>query len=153
MVQRNCKNCNAPIQHSYNHRCEYCGTLFDFNEPKEETIEFNSRDMIDVRFISCDERIETNSIILTFEGTLSEKPKIYENNKDNMYVSKVIPNMPKRSHFCIAISENELYHYGESYLYYIIREHINFFEYEKVFRQLKNNPRIFYALGRIGKYE
>ena len=139
MIQRNCKNCGAPIQHSYNHKCEYCGTLFDFNEPKEETIEFNSRDMIDVHFIGCEIGYETNSLILKFQGTLLEKPKIYEHNEDYMYVAKVMDYMPKRSFFYIEIPKQDLYHCGWDYLGYVIREHINYRESDKVYKEMIDN--------------
>lgn len=139
MIQRNCKNCGAPIQHSYNHKCEYCGTLFDFNEPKEETIEFNSRDMIDVHFMGCEIDYETNSVILKFQGNLLEKPKIYEHNKDYMYVAKVMGYMPKRSFFCIEIPRHDINQLGYDYLYYVIGNHINYKERDDVIKEVIHN--------------
>ena len=41
MRQYNCKNCGAPIEHTYNHKCPYCNSIFDFNEPEENIIEEN----------------------------------------------------------------------------------------------------------------
>lgn len=35
MKQYNCKNCGAPIEHTYNHTCPYCHSICDFNEPEE----------------------------------------------------------------------------------------------------------------------
>ena len=46
MNERKCKNCGAPIEHLYNHKCPYCHSFIDFNIEKTE--EINPRYMYDV---------------------------------------------------------------------------------------------------------
>ena len=43
MQQLNCKNCGAPIEHNYTHRCRYCDSLIMFDD-EEEIEEVNPND-------------------------------------------------------------------------------------------------------------
>lgn len=36
MQQLNCKNCGAPIEHNYTHRCRYCDSLIMFDDEEFE---------------------------------------------------------------------------------------------------------------------
>lgn len=149
MTQRNCKNCNAPIQHSYNHRCEYCGTLYDFNEPKEETIEFNSMDMINVKYRGCEIDHPRNILIMKFEGIVLQKPKIYECYSENIFVSKVENYInPPKSFFCIELSINELERAGFNYLGYVLHNYIRYSEISKVINQINQDKEMPYLLSR-----
>ena len=119
MEQRNCKNCGAPLEHGYNHRCKYCNTLYDFNAPKNEVIEFHSYDMVNVKYRGIERDIITNNLLMKFEGMKLESPIVYETNGNDKFVSKAINYInPPKSYFFIQIPIDELEHGGLKFIEY-----------------------------------
>ncbi len=138
MEQRNCKNCGAPIEHSYNHKCPYCKTLFDFNVQDNKKVELHSWDMVDLKLREIEREHITNNIRLVFEGYKLESPVVYEYDGENTFVSKSINYInPPKSYFFVEIPIFELRKYGIDFLKYRIRELIRPSEYENVFRQIQ----------------
>ena len=138
MKQYNCKNCGAPIKHTYNHRCEYCNSIIDFNEPKEDVVEFKAQDMINVEFRDYQFTPYRDAIQLIFTGFKLDQPKIYELDKD-IYVSKVEKyiNPPKVS-FCIEVERYELEKYGLSIVMHHLSDmNIRHQDLERIFAQMK----------------
>jgi len=142
MKQRNCKNCGAPLEHSYNHKCKYCNTLYDFNEPMEKTIEVKPEDLINVELRDITRMPVNNSFILIFSGYKCSMPKVYEyDGKANLYVSKVeeYVNPPKCS-FCIELPVYEVEKYGLSYIMHRIEATgIRYNELGKIKSQIINS--------------
>lgn len=122
MIQRNCINCGAPLEHSYNHRCKYCGTLYDFNELEENVVEVKPEDLINVELREIQRTPIHDSLILLFSGLKCSMPKVYEYDGNNKYISKVEEyiNPPKCS-FCIELPLYEIEKYGLDYIMYRIR--------------------------------
>lgn len=142
MEQRNCKNCGAQIEHSYNHRCPYCNTLFDFNEL--DKIEVKPEDLVNIELRYIERMPINDSLILMFSGYKCPMPKVYEYNSDNLYVSKVEQyiNPPKCS-FCIEIRLYEIEKYGIEYVYHkICSSGIRYNEIDKVMSQVRENQEI-----------
>ena len=147
MEQRNCKNCGAQIEHSYNHRCPYCNTLFDFNEP--DKIEVKPEDLVNIELRYIERMPINDSLILMFSGYKCPMPKVYEYNSDNLYVSKVEQyiNPPKCS-MCIEIPIYEIEKYGIEYVYHkICSSGIRYNEIDKVMAQVRENKEIRYYCG------
>ena len=117
------KNCGSPIEHSFNHKCKYCGTLYDFNDPIENTIEVKPEDLINVKLRSITKTPIHNSLLLMFSGYKCSMPKVYEfNDKNNNYVSKVEEYInPPKCGFCIELPLFEVEKYGLDYIMYRIR--------------------------------
>lgn len=144
MEQRNCKNCGAPLEHSYNHKCPYCGTLYDFNEPKEKVIECTPQDLINLELRLVEFVPLTNHVILLFSGYKCEMPKVFEVNGKNNYISKVETyiNPPKCS-FCIELDKTEIEMYGLQYILEMInRSGIRYSELKNVHKQIYGNKDI-----------
>lgn len=138
MKQYNCKNCGAPLEHSYNHKCPYCNSLFDFNEPKENTIEAKPEDLINIELRQVERAFITDNLILVFSGFKCEMPKVYECN-NNAYVSKVETyiNPPKCS-FCIELPLCDIQRYGYDYVMWRIRATgVRYNELENIERQIR----------------
>lgn len=148
MIQRNCKNCGSPIEHSFNHRCKYCGTLYDFNEPEENVIEVKPEDLINVELKYIEKSIERNSIILMFDGYKCPMPKVYEyNDTNNTYLSKseCYINPPKCG-FCIELPMFELRDYGFDYVMHrIMATGIRYNELDKIKSQIVNSDLRYYC--------
>lgn len=137
MTQRNCKNCGAPLEHSYNHKCQYCGTLYDFNEPKEKTIKITPQDLINIELREIIRQPLTRNYVLVFSGYKISMPKVYE-VKDNEYISKVeeYVNPPKCS-FCIEIPIDAAEKYGIGYVMHCIESAgVRYNELEKIEKQI-----------------
>lgn len=147
MIQRNCKNCGSPIEHSYNHKCKYCGTLYDFNEPIENTIEVKPEDLINVELRDISRTPIHESLILLISGYKLSTPKVYEYNGNNNYVSKVeeYVNPPKCS-FCIELPLYEVEKYGFDYIMYRIRATgIRLNELDRIKSQIINSDLQYYC--------
>lgn len=147
MIQRNCKNCGSPIEHSFNHKCKYCGTLYDFNEPEENTIEVKPEDLINVELKDISRTPIHDSLILLFSGYKLSMPKVYEYNGNNNYVSKVeeYVNPPKCS-FCIELPIYEVEKYGFDYIMYRIRATgIRYNELDKIKSQIVKSDLQYYC--------
>ena len=114
MVQRNCKNCGAPIQHSYNHKCPYCDTLYDFNEPTDNVVEVKPEDLYDIHLVDVYKTpIRVFATVFVFHGYKLDKPKVYEYNGNNVYITKAENYVnPPRCGICIEIDDSELNKYG-----------------------------------------
>jgi hypothetical protein len=56
MKQLYCKNCGAPIEHKYTHRCRYCDTVI-FSDDIEDELEDNT-EYIEDRIEQFDNMIE-----------------------------------------------------------------------------------------------
>lgn len=147
MIQRNCKNCGSPIEHSFNHKCKYCGTLYDFNEPEENVIEVKPEDLINVELINVERIAEYYSLILLFSGYKLSMPKVYEYNGNNNYVSKVEEYVnPPKCGFCIELPLNEVEKYGFDYIMYRIRATgIRLNELDRIKSQLVNSDLRYYC--------
>lgn len=146
MIQRNCKNCGSPIEHSFNHKCPYCGTLYDFNEPQENTIEVKPEDLINIELRDITRTPINDNLILMFSGYKCPMSKVYEYNGNNNYVSKIEEyiNPPKCS-FCIELSIQEIKKYGLSYIMYRIETTgVRYNELSKIKSQLVNSDLKFY---------
>ena len=147
MIQRNCKNCGAPIEHSFNHKCEYCGTLCDFNEPIEKTIEVKPEDLINIELRDISRIPTRNNLILLFSGYKLSMPKVYEYSRNNIYVSKIeeYVNPPKCS-FCIELSLDEIEKYGFDYIMYRVRATgVRFNELDRIKAQLISSDLRYYC--------
>lgn len=147
MIQRNCKNCGSPLEHSYNHKCKYCGTLYDFNEPQENTIEVKPEYLIKVELKSIERTPIHDSLILLFSGYKCEMPKVYEfNGKNNMYVSKMEEYInPPKCGFCIELPLFEIEKYGLDYVMSRIRATgIRYNELDNIKYQLLNSELNYY---------
>ena len=104
MIQRNCKNCGAPVKHSYNHKCEYCGTLFDFNESSENIQKIKPEDLSDIALRRVQIEYFKDKLILIFDGYKRELPEIFEYNANNIYISKAEEYInPPKYGFCIEL--------------------------------------------------
>lgn len=53
MKQLYCKNCGAPIEHRYTHRCRYCDTVI-FSDDEEDEQEEDKEIDIDLELYNCD---------------------------------------------------------------------------------------------------
>lgn len=139
MKQYNCKNCGAPIEHTYNHQCPYCKSILDFNEPKEDTVEFKIEDMVNIEFRDYEIVPFEDAIRLYFSGFKLEQPKIYEFNGEDTYVSKMEKYInPPKAGFCIQVSRIELEKYGISaIMHYLSNCNLRPKEFEKLEEQIK----------------
>lgn len=148
MVQRNCKNCGSPIEHSFNHKCKYCGTLYDFNDPEEDVIEVRPEDLINVELKYIEKSIERNSIILMFDGYKCPMPKVYEyNDINNTYLSKSEQYInPPKCGFCIELPMFELRDYGFDYVMHrIMATGIRYNELDKIKSQIIDSDLRYYC--------
>lgn len=143
----NCPNCGAEISHVYNHKCEYCGGMLDFNEPEEKTIQLKPEDLVEITLRDVMFEPVSNRIILLFSGYKLEQPKVYEydgNKNNNMYVSRIEEyiNPPKCS-FCIELDRYDLEKYGMGYVRSAIcNSGIRYNEIDKVMAQALDNEEI-----------
>ena len=142
-IQRSCKNCGAPLKHSYNHRCEYCGTLYDFNEPEENIKRYDPDNLVDVKLESVERSIIRNSFILYFTGYYLKPPKVYETNmKDNEveFVSEMQNYInPPKVGLKIEVDERDLVEGGEGYLWNILCFQGLYHQAPRIMEQLKEN--------------
>jgi len=142
MTQRNCKNCGSPLEHSYNHQCKYCGTLYDFNEPEENTISVKPEDLINIELKEISRDTMTHSLLLLFSGYKCEMPKVFEyNDKTNIYISKCEQYInPPKCGFCIELPLFEIEKYGLDYIMYKIRATgIRYNELDRIKEQILSN--------------
>lgn len=140
----NCKNCGAEVSHVYNHKCEYCGGMLDFNAPEEETIEVKAEDLVDIRLRDVMIEPRTNNVIMVFSGYKCPMPKVYEYDGTDRYVSKIeeYRNPPKCS-ICIELNKTELEKYGMQYVRAAIyNSGIRYNELDNVMKQAINNKDI-----------
>lgn len=112
MKNYNCKNCGAEVSHVFNHRCEYCGGILDFNEPEDKVVLIKAEELVDIQFIEENYIPITNEIQLIFSGYKLPKPKIYETD-GNIFYSRVEEyKNPTKSYFGIAVKREDLREYG-----------------------------------------
>ena len=149
MIQRNCKNCGSPLEHSFNHKCKYCGTLYDFNESKEDLVSVTPQDLIDIELKDIIKEPIRDSIILLFSGYKNPMPKIYEyNDISNMYVSSIDKYV--RCGFCLELDNSEIEKYGMPYvLEKILASGVRYNEIEKIRVQLLESKLKYYCRGRL----
>lgn len=142
MKQYNCKNCGAPVEHSYNHKCPYCSSILDFNAPTEDIVEVKPEDLIDIELRDTTIDPINNSMIFIFSGYKCAMPKVYEYNGNNTYVSSVENyKNPIKCGFLIEISIPDL-HRGIDYIMWVIESTgIRYNELDKVAKQI---------IGKIG---
>lgn len=135
-IQRYCKNCGAPLEHGYNHHCKYCGTLYDFNEPKDKVVELHSWDLVDVNFVGVEQEPCCRRLLFKFQGYKLESPKIYEYDGDT-YVSKAIDYInPPKAGFIISMDIDDLEQHGISYLQFMLHNYIRPTEQKNIERQI-----------------
>lgn len=150
MKQRNCSNCGAPLEHSYNHQCKYCGTLYDFNEPEEKTVRLHPYELVDLKYRGVEKDFISNSLLIRFEGYKLEEPKVYEHNGNDFFVSKAINYInPPKSFFFVQIPIEDLEEHGFGLLEHIIRCNIRPSEWENVKKQMLENRYDFYRYARL----
>lgn len=140
--QRYCKNCGSPLQHSYNHQCPYCKTLYDFNAPQEQVVEVKPEDLVDVELKWIEQGFLHNSLILMFDGYKCPMPKVYEyNDEDNIYISQCENYInPPKCGFCIEIPIHEIEKYGIDYVFHrIMTTGLRYNELKKVRDQIFSN--------------
>ena len=145
MEQRFCKNCGSPLEHSYNHKCPYCKTLYDFNEPQEQVVDVKPEDLVDVKLRSVERGYLKNTIILIFDGYKCPMPKVYEyNDKDNIYVSQSENYInPPKCGFCIELDIFELEKYGLDYVFHrTMATGIRYNELDKIKAQIFSNETL-----------
>lgn len=140
MKQYNCKNCGAPIEHSYNHRCPYCNTLFDFNEPEKNVIEVKPEDLVNVELRSIERTPERDSIILVFSGYKCTMPKVYEYDGKGTYISRMEQYInPPKCGFCIELPLYEIEQHGFGYVMSAISNTgVRFNEIDRIAAQVKD---------------
>ena len=113
MKQYNCKNCGAPVEHTYNHRCKYCDSILDFNEPEDKVVMSRPEELFDITFREQDYIPKTNGIVLIFDGYKLDTHKIYECDENDIYMSKREEYInPPRVSFSIVIDRGDLQMYG-----------------------------------------
>lgn len=84
----NCKNCGAPIEHRYNHRCPYCGTFQDFSINKIKEIDY--RGLRDIEFSYMKYDLESDMYILVFQALYRKTIQELEYTTINDSVSATI---------------------------------------------------------------
>ena len=150
MIQRNCKNCGSPIEYGFNHKCKYCGTLYDFNEPEQDVVEVKPEDLINVELRYIERIPERLNILLMFDGYKVPMPKVYEyNDTNNSYLSKseCYINPPKCG-FCIELPIDYIEKYGIGYIMDRIEATgIRYNEVNKIKSQLLNKINEFRKWG------
>ena len=149
MIQRNCKNCGSPLEHSFNHKCKYCGTLYDFNEPKEDLVSVTPQDLIDIKLRDIIREPMRDSIVLLFSGYKNPMPKIYEyNDINNIYVSSIDSYV--KCGFCLELDNSGIEKYGMPYvLEKILASGVRYNEIEKIRVQLLESKLNYYCRGRL----
>ena len=147
MIQRNCKNCGSPLEHSFNHKCKYCGTLFDFNEPIENLVSVTPQDLIDIKLRDIIREPIRDSIVLLFSGYKNPMPKIYEyNDINNIYVSSIDSYV--ECGFCLELDNSEIEKYGLPYvLEKILASGVRYNEIKKIKAQLLESKLKYYCRG------
>lgn len=136
MKQYNCKNCGANIKHTYNHKCEYCGSIVDFNEPIEDVVKVDPYNLTDLQLKSIEREPYTLDYIFIFTGYVIEKPKFYDIEK-NYYEVRSISN-PKKVYWGLRISDIDIKEYGTNAI--IFRVHTSGLcgsEMENVLNQIR----------------
>ena len=148
MTQRNCKNCGSPLEHSYNHKCKYCGTLYDFNEPEENVVEVKPEDLIRIKLRYIERTPERNSLILMFDGYKCPMPKVYEyKDSNNIYLTKAEEYInPPKCGFCIELPIMEIKKYGFDYIIQrILATGIRYNELDNIKRELIDSELKYYC--------
>ena len=145
----NCPNCGAEISHIYNHKCEYCGGMLDFNIPEKDTIKVKAEDLVDIKLRDVMVEPRSMHIMLLFSGYKCQMPKVYEYNGNDTYVSKIEEyiNPPKCS-ICIELDMPLLKQYGLDYVKSAIYSSgIRYNELDNVMAQVLDNKEIRYFGG------
>ena len=151
MKQRNCKNCGSALEHSYNHKCPYCGTLYDFNADDNLKIKFD--DIVDVEFRECQYDFIDNSLILYFKGVQIERPKMYE-IEDDYQISATTFN-PKKCYCAIKVDIGELRQYKMNYFMHLLYEHFHYLrdsERKNIINQIFNDRAFIRQLYQSGMH-
>lgn len=143
-IQRSCKNCGAPLKHSYNHRCEYCGTLYDFNEPEENIKRYEPENVVDIKLERAEESPFIDAIVLYFTGYYLKPPKVYETYIKNGIKCECVSEMqdyinPPKVGLKIEVEKRELAEYGTSYLRHCLCSQGLYLQIDKVMNQLEEN--------------
>lgn len=143
-IQRSCKNCGAPLKHSYNHRCEYCGTLYDFNEPEENIKRYDPENVVDIKLERVEESPFIDAFVLYFTGYYLKPPKVYETNTKEGNEVEIVSEMqnyinPPKVGLKIEVAKRELAEYGENYLRYLLSSKGLYSQIGEVMNQLEEN--------------
>ena len=110
MKQYNCRNCGAPVTHLYNHHCEYCGGILDFNLDKKETEKIDWNNITRIEFIDCYRDICSLTKILKFKCIQYAPIQFIETN-NNYSLAKIPEN--KEFYFAIGIEETDFYNFND----------------------------------------
>lgn len=105
---KNCPNCGAPIKHRYNHKCEYCGTFFDYRIKEIEKI--NPKNLKNVKLDRIERDYESNCVRLIFVG---EYYKIVEAIEyTGRYVEIDVESFkPRKMYYAINITSIEFFEF------------------------------------------
>ena len=138
MKQYKCKNCGAPVEHSYNHRCPYCHAIFDFNIKENEIEEVKIEDMRNVELVEIERNHLFNTYRFLFTGYKCIKPTIYEVD-NNAYVSSVIEyRNPPKCGFILEIPIDELKRFGiDCLIHRLLYSGLDYHEIDKLKYQIK----------------
>ena len=134
MKQYNCKNCGAPIEHTYNHMCPYCHSICDFNEPEENVVEVKAEDLVDIKLKEIRRIPEYDKIQLVFVGFKCPMPKVYEFDGNDIYKSRAIEYInPPKCGIVVELSRYEVMKYGLDYVKSVLRHSgIRYNELDKI---------------------
>lgn len=94
----NCPNCGAPIKHSYNYSCEYCGTFL--HNTDENLKKIDNVDLIFDRLDVYNDMIEYRKILTVYAHTVP-KANYYKEGFYDLVVSE--DNINQKVAFKIAI--------------------------------------------------
>lgn len=151
MEQRNCKNCGAALEHSYNHKCPYCGTLFDFNIPEDKVAKINYEELFDCVLEKVYFEPQFRGFKFIFTGYIIKKPRILEYDGNRDIFSEVVDwgEPPKRAGFMFTISLKDLEQHGLDVILYKLEScGINHKEIESIMKQILENEKF----GQIKRY-
>jgi len=110
MRQYNCKNCGAPVEHLYNHKCPYCDSLLDFNLDKEDTEKIDWHNVARIEFIDSYREIISFVRVFKFKCT-QYSPIEFIETSNNYSLAKMPQN--KDFYFAIGIDEADFYHFND----------------------------------------
>jgi len=148
MKTYNCKNCGAEVSHTFNHRCEYCGGILDFNVPEDKIAIIKPEELHEIEFVEAyTTPYDPLDIHLIFTGYKNEIGKIHE-VENNKYISEIIEYInPIKSSFGIIISREELNKLGADAVrrrLYLLN--VSYKEIEKVINELIDKGLIHVSL-------
>lgn len=103
----NCPNCGAPIIHSYNYNCNYCGTYLNNTDKSIEKIGDSDIRIKDIEIVN---NIQDYSIIIVIYAETCKNSYYYEEDfLQNLYISGENIYTYKPIRYCIKIDQLTFY--------------------------------------------